>query len=133
MEKAFVCGDSGLQGIKKYNQQCLTRSEICALWREAINARKHSGDVRGVCDHLFEGDYKWQIKYIREKLEHTSIVCDDYCTRKHLGAHSSKINRLFKSKKTLLEEYNINAGRYKKFNVGDVRQSCSTTTPSNKQ
>nr|WAK98548.1 ORF45 Ld-lef11 [Lymantria dispar multiple nucleopolyhedrovirus] len=55
-------GDS--PGPARNRDHCLNRSEVYALTREAINKRKHLGDVKGVCAHLFDDSFSAQSDYI---------------------------------------------------------------------
>nr|AMO27898.1 LEF-11 [Lymantria dispar multiple nucleopolyhedrovirus]AMO65537.1 lef-11 [Lymantria dispar multiple nucleopolyhedrovirus]AWJ76660.1 lef-11 [Lymantria dispar multiple nucleopolyhedrovirus]WAK98398.1 ORF45 Ld-lef11 [Lymantria dispar multiple nucleopolyhedrovirus] len=105
-------GDS--PGPARNRDHCLNRSEVYALTREAINKRKHLGDVKGVCAHLFDDSFSAQSDYIRENLATAFIVVGDNCReRKHLGQHAARFDRVFSLKRrTLYDEYHASAGRY---------------------
>jgi hypothetical protein len=100
-------------GTEKYNQCCLTRSEIYALVRETINKRKHTGDVKNVCDHVFDRGFSTQIEYIRNNLDKALITVGGQRAQcKRLHSHGQKLNRIFKLNKSLEDEYLESSTKY---------------------
>ncbi|UOQ18820.1 LEF-11 [Olene mendosa nucleopolyhedrovirus] len=115
-----LCGGDS-QSPARNRDHCLNRSEVYALLREVINKRKHLGDVKNVCAHLFDDSFSTQSEYIRENLASAFIVVGDNChAPKHLGLHAARFDRVFSLKRrTLYDEYYASAARY-----GDTAKPC---------
>ncbi|AUV65395.1 LEF-11 [Alphabaculovirus myunipunctae] len=100
-------------GIEEDNQCCLTRSEVYALMREVINKRKHCNQFTDVTAHVFDANFKEQLKYIRANIDRAVITVGG--ERKHckrLSAHVKKINKIFTLNKSLEAEYKSSIGKY---------------------
>ena len=104
---------------------CLTRSEIYALVRETIMKRKHDWLVDGVCDHLLDGNFDKQMKYIRDNLKKARIFTGDSGQCKRLFIHTRRLQNIFDKKNSLEEEYNkciIKYGSFRHRNARHVRK-----------
>ncbi|AXS67693.1 lef-11 [Cryptophlebia peltastica nucleopolyhedrovirus] len=99
-------------GIEKFDESCVTRSEIYALVREVINKRKHSGDYTGVCAHIFEEAFETQMKYIRDNLKSAFVIADCSQNRKRLVSHHKRIENVFNLNTDLFTEYKRSSSRY---------------------
>ncbi|BAC67263.1 late expression factor 11 [Adoxophyes honmai nucleopolyhedrovirus] len=97
---------------QKYNNACLTRSDVYALVKETINKRKHDGEFCNITAHIFDEGFEQQKEYIREKLSTASIVTDCRQNRKRLALHRKKIESIFNIHTSLQEEFNSCSRRY---------------------
>nr|ANS70925.1 late expression factor 11 [Lymantria dispar multiple nucleopolyhedrovirus] len=121
--------DGHPERVARNRNHCLTRSEVYALLRETINKRKHCGDTRNVCAHLFDEAFVDQIDYIRENLATAFIVVGDNCKeRKCLAQHDTRFDRIFSLKqRSLQSEYQLSANRYGerfRFESGQRQRRC---------
>ncbi|AIU41267.1 lef-11 [Sucra jujuba nucleopolyhedrovirus] len=100
------CDRSATGAAQHFESCCLTRSEVYALVREAINKRKHNNDTDGVCDHMDSSGFEAQIEYIRQNLKNTFIIANEDRARcKRIDIHLRRFNEIFKKRNVLEEEY----------------------------
>ncbi|ABL75978.1 late expression factor-11 [Maruca vitrata nucleopolyhedrovirus] len=87
------------------DSDCLTRSEIQALFREVINTLKHTMKTENVCAHMLDISSFERIKeYIRANLGYFTVITDK-CSKRKVSLHHKRIDRLLSIKKTYRQEY----------------------------
>ncbi|QDL57069.1 LEF-11 [Dione juno nucleopolyhedrovirus] len=89
---------------RDHHGDCLTRSELYALWAEAVNELKRSLQVDNVCAHLLEDDAGNVKDYIRANLSRFTVITDK-CPKRKVCHHRSRVTRTLDLKQNLVNEY----------------------------
>ncbi|BBD51496.1 late expression factor 11 [Samia ricini nucleopolyhedrovirus] len=83
---------------------CLTRSELHALWGEAINTLKRTLQIRNVHAHLLEDDAADVKEYIRANLSRFTVITGK-CFKRKVCHHHKRVTRTLHLQKSLVQEY----------------------------
>ncbi|AHD25613.1 lef11 [Choristoneura murinana nucleopolyhedrovirus] len=87
-----------------HNTDCLTRSELYALWGEAVNTLKRTLQVKNVCAHLLETDAGDVKDYIRANLSRFTVITGK-CSKRKVCHHHRRIKRTLELNLNLVNEY----------------------------
>nr|UIX56254.1 LEF11 [Hyphantria cunea nucleopolyhedrovirus]UIX56400.1 LEF11 [Hyphantria cunea nucleopolyhedrovirus] len=87
-----------------YRAECLTRSELYALWGEAVNTLKRTLQVTNVTAHLLENDAGNVKDYIRANLGRFTVITGK-CSERKVCHHHKRIARTLELKEDLVNEY----------------------------
>ncbi|AGR57016.1 LEF-11 [Choristoneura occidentalis alphabaculovirus] len=87
-----------------HNIDCLTRSELYALWAEAVNTLKRTLQVKNVCAHLLEADAGDVKDYIRANLSRFTVITGK-CSKRKVCNHHRRIKRTLELNLNLVNEY----------------------------
>ncbi|AKR14215.1 late expression factor 11 [Dasychira pudibunda nucleopolyhedrovirus] len=87
-----------------HSVDCLTRSEVYALWAEAVNTLKRNLQVKNVSAHLLEDDAADVKDYIRANLSRFTVITGK-CSRRTVCHHHRRVQRTLELRQDLVNEY----------------------------